>query len=81
MQVKSVDLLVDELLGLAKQFSRQDSDSRRAITDLFVLGTRDVDEDLGGRVVDVDRLEDGCTIVGDGDLLARVLFLSRLQRS
>ena len=74
-----VDFLVHKLLGLAKQFSRQDGNSGRAITDLFILGARDVDEDLGSGVVNVDRLQDGSTIIGDSDLLARVFVTHRLQ--
>ena len=36
----------------------------------FNLSHRDVDEDLGGGVVDVDGFEDGGTVVSDRDLLA-----------
>ena len=53
--------------------------SSQVITNLLVLGHGDIDEDLGGRVVDIDGLEDGGTIIGDGDLLARLLVTHRLK--
>lgn len=61
----------DELLGLAQDLGGEDGDGRRAVADLVVLDLGDVDEDLGGRVVEGDALEDGGAVVGDGDLAGR----------
>lgn len=40
----------------------------RTVSNLIILNLGDVDQDLGGRVVECDTLEDGGTVVGDGDL-------------
>mmetsp|Transcript_34240 Transcript_34240/g.58610 ORF Transcript_34240/g.58610 Transcript_34240/m.58610 type:complete len:562 (+) Transcript_34240:259-1944(+) len=70
-----VHLLLDELLRLAQELARQHADRRGAVTDLVVLHLGDVDEHLGRGVVDEDRLQNGGTVVGDGDMatLARGL--------
>ena len=65
-----VDLLVDEVLSLAQEFAREDHDGGCAVAHLVVLRLGDVDEDPGGGVVDVDGLEDGGAVVGDGHLVA-----------
>ena len=39
------------------------------VADLVVLALGDVDEDLGGRVLDVQQLEDGGPVVGNGGVL------------
>mmetsp|Transcript_9730 Transcript_9730/g.13306 ORF Transcript_9730/g.13306 Transcript_9730/m.13306 type:complete len:334 (+) Transcript_9730:749-1750(+) len=74
-----VDFLGNELLGLLEELTGHDGDGGGAITDLLVLSLGDVDEDLGGGVVDVDRFENSGTIVGDSDGFARVLVAHRLQ--
>lgn len=43
-----------EFFGFTEEFASEDGHGRRAITDFLVLGFGDVDEDAGGRVVDVD---------------------------
>ena len=74
-----VNFLVDELLGFLEEFSGHDSDGGGTITDFFVLGLGDVDQNFGGRVVNPDRLENGGTIVGDGDSLTGVLVSHGLE--
>ena len=39
------------------------------ISDFVILALGDVDEDLGGRVFDVEQFEDGGPVVGDGGVL------------
>ena len=39
------------------------------ISYLLVLQVRELNQDLGGRVLHVEKLEDGGTIVGDRDIL------------
>lgn len=60
---------MDEFFPLAKKFSREDGDGRGAVSDFFVLGLGDIDEDLGGWVVDMHRAKDGGSVVGDSDVL------------
>jgi hypothetical protein len=70
-----VDLLDrDEFLGFAQELGREDADRSGSVSDLVILDFRDIDEDLGGGVVEVDGFEDGRAVVGDGDALVRGRF-------
>lgn len=40
-----------------------------AVAYFIVLHFRNVDEDLGCRVVELDGFEDGCAVIGDSDIL------------
>ena len=62
--------MFDELVGFSEEFTGKDGDGSGTITDFLILSLGDVDQDLGGGVVDVDRSEDSGTIVSDGDLIA-----------
>mmetsp|Transcript_20674 Transcript_20674/g.48868 ORF Transcript_20674/g.48868 Transcript_20674/m.48868 type:complete len:547 (+) Transcript_20674:69-1709(+) len=57
-------LLGDELLGLAEQLAAEDGDRGGAVADLVVLDSGDVDQDLGGGIVEVDGPEDRGAVVG-----------------
>jgi hypothetical protein len=59
-----------QLLCLAQQLASQHHNARRPIPDLFILDARDVDQDLRGGVVDVDRAEDRRAVIRDRDSLA-----------
>lgn len=72
-----VNLHVDESLSLSQQLTRQHANRRRSVSNLVVLDLRDVDEDLGGGVVERNRFEDGRSVVGNNDLSRR----SRLCRT
>ena len=61
----------DELLGLSQELGRENADRSGSVSDLVVLDFGDVDEDLGGGVVEVDGFKDGRAVVGDGDALVR----------
>ena len=74
-----VNSLRDKLLGLLEEFTGHDGNSGGTITDLFVLGHGDVDKDFGGRVVDVNRFEDGGSVISDSNLLARLLVTHGLE--
>ena len=63
-----VDPLLHQLLALPQQLTSQHSYSGGAVTNLLILGLRNLDQDLGGRVVDVHRTEDSGAIVGHGDV-------------
>lgn len=65
-----VDLLVDQLLGLAQQLGSKHGDGGRAIANLVVLHTRDVDKHFGGRVVKGDGFENRSTVIGHEGLVA-----------
>lgn len=74
-----MDLLHNEVLGLTEELTSEDSDGGGTITNLLVLSARNIDQDLGRWVVNEDRLKNGRTIVGDGDLLTSVLITERLE--
>lgn len=57
----------DELLGLTEELGGKNTDRRGSVTDFVVLDLGDVDKDLGGGVVEGDRLEDGRSVVGNDD--------------
>lgn len=65
-----VDLVLDEVVGAAEEFGRDDDDRGGAVSDLLVLLLRELDEDATGGVFDFDQLEDGGAVVRDGDVLA-----------
>ena len=67
-----VNSLMNELLALSQKLSGKDSDGSSSITDLLILGLGDIDQDFSGRVVNVDRLEDGSSIVGHSDGLSGI---------
>mmetsp|Transcript_56005 Transcript_56005/g.93095 ORF Transcript_56005/g.93095 Transcript_56005/m.93095 type:complete len:336 (-) Transcript_56005:260-1267(-) len=64
-----VDTLLDEGLSLTEELSSKNAHRGGSITDLLVLSLRNLDEDAGGGVVNVEGLEDGGTVVGDSDLV------------
>ena len=66
-----VDLYPDELLRLPQQLRRKDRDARCPIPDLVVLHLGDIHEDLGRRVVELDRLEDRRAVVRHADIARR----------
>ena len=45
---------------------------------LLVLQVSELDQDLGSRVLDIEELEDGGTIVGDGDILGPGCAMSKV---
>ena len=63
-----MDVGVDQGLGLLEQLSGQDDAGRGSVSALGVLGFGDLDDHLGGGVLDIDLLEDGHSIVGDDDI-------------
>ena len=65
-----MDSLQDEFLSLSEELSGEYRDGGGAITDFFILGAGNVDQDFGRRVVDVDRLKNGGAIVRHRDVLA-----------
>ena len=68
-----VDLLAHKLLSLAQELSGEHADRGGAVTDLLILNLGEVHEDLGGRVVKVDGLEDRGTVVGNDQVTLRAL--------
>ena len=62
-------LLGDELLGLAEHLAAKDGHRGGAVADLVVLDPGNVDQDLGGGIVEMDGPEDRGTVVGYRDRL------------
>mmetsp|Transcript_10172 Transcript_10172/g.28758 ORF Transcript_10172/g.28758 Transcript_10172/m.28758 type:complete len:504 (-) Transcript_10172:27-1538(-) len=69
---------VHELLGLPQKLPGEHDHGGRSVAHLVVLDLGDVHQNLGGRVVHVDRLQDGRSIVRDRHLLAPALRLKDL---
>ena len=65
---RGVHVGVDQVGGLLEELSGEDDGGGGAVPDLGVLGLGDLDEHLGGRVLDVHLLEDGHAVVGDDDV-------------
>ena len=63
-----MDVGVDEVLGLLEELSCEDDGGGGPVSALGVLGLGDLDDHLGGGVLDVQLLEDGDTVVGDDDV-------------
>ena len=63
-----VDVGVDELLGLFEKLSGEDDAGGCSVSALGVLGLGDLNDHLGGGVLDIDLLQDGDTVVGDDDI-------------
>lgn len=66
------DTLFDIAPDLFQQLSSKQNHARRSISDLSILGTCDVDQGPGGGVNDVEKLEDGGTVVCNLSLAAVV---------
>jgi hypothetical protein len=63
-----VDLILDELVSTLKELSSKNDNGGSTITDLSVLDLRKLDEDLSSGVLDFELLEDGSTVVCDGNI-------------
>ena len=63
-----MNLLADQPLRLPQTLGRKHTHARRPIAHFVVLDFGDVDEDLGGGVVELDRLEDRGAVVGYVDV-------------
>mmetsp|Transcript_1006 Transcript_1006/g.1808 ORF Transcript_1006/g.1808 Transcript_1006/m.1808 type:complete len:305 (+) Transcript_1006:748-1662(+) len=66
--LQGVDALVEQLLGLLEDGAGKDHHSGRAVSNLVVLRSGQLDKEFGGLVVDLHLLEDGGTIIGDDDI-------------
>jgi hypothetical protein len=64
-----MDLLLNELLGFSQEFSCQNSNSGSSISDLLILSLSDIYQYFGGRVIDVNRSEDGGTVISHSNAL------------
>ena len=60
------DAVLDKLLCLAEEFSREQDDRSRAVSDFGVLGAGDIDQGLCSGVDYVEQAEDGRAVVRDG---------------
>jgi len=67
-----MDALQHELFSLTEEFTGKNRDGGGAITDFFVLGAGNVDQYLSGWVVDVNRLQDCCSVVGHSNVLSGI---------
>ena len=63
-----MDLILDELVSTLKELSSKNDNGGSTITDLSVLNLRKLDEDLSSGVLDFELLEDGSTVVCDGNI-------------
>lgn len=58
-----MNLLIDQLLGLANQLSGKDDNTRRSVTYFLVLNFGELHENLGSRVIHVHRLENRSSVI------------------
>ena len=63
-----VNVSVDEGLGLLEELSCENDCGSGSVSALVILSLGDLDNHLGCRVLDIDLLEDGHSVVGDGDV-------------
>lgn len=61
-----VHSVLDELLCGLKKLAGEDGDRGGPVSHFFVLGLGDVHEDSGCGVGDIQEMEDGGPVVGDG---------------
>ncbi len=66
-QDAGVDVLVEEFLGLREEFAGHDDRRGRAVAHFVFLGLGDLDNHVGGGVLDVHLVEDGDAVVRDDD--------------
>ena len=59
---------VDQFLSLSQQLSSKHCNSGGSVSDFLILCLGDVNQDLGGRVINMHGPEDGCSVVGDADV-------------
>lgn len=62
-----VNLVPDEVASPLEQLGGQDNDGGGAVAHFSVLELGKLDEHFGGRVLDLDALEDGGAVIGDED--------------
>ena len=74
------DILFDIRPDLLEQLRRQQHHARRAIADLGILRTCNVDERARSGVHDVEQLQDGRAVVGDGDFLYMYIIFFKGSR-
>lgn len=58
-----VDLLLNQLLSLAKELASKHCDRGGAIADLLILGLGDINENLCRGIIQVNGLQDGRSVV------------------
>lgn len=64
--------VLHQLVSATEQLCGDEDDGGSAVANLLVLLLCEVDEDLAGRVIDIEELEDRGSVVGDGDVLGYV---------
>ena len=62
-----MDPLLDELFRFSEEFSSKNSYGGGTITNFFVLSFGNVDENFGGRVIDVNRFQNCGAVICDSD--------------
>jgi hypothetical protein len=63
-----VDLVLHKLVGTLEQLSGEDDNRGSAIANLSVLDLGELNEDLGSGVLNFELLENGGTIIGNGNI-------------
>jgi len=65
---RRVDVVLEQVLGLREQLPGQDRGGGRAVADFLLLRLGDLDDHLGGGVLDVHLAQDGRPVVRDDDV-------------
>ena len=63
-----MDVVLHELVASFQKLSGKDDDGCSTVTNLSILDLGELNQNLGGGVSDLELLEDGGAIVGDGHI-------------
>ena len=53
----------------SQEFATKDGHARRTVPDLVILNPRNIHQDLGGGIVEVDRFQNRSSVIGHADAL------------
>lgn len=59
---------MDQFLSLSQQLSSKHCNSGGSISDFLILCLGDINQNLGGRVINMHGPEDGGSVIGDTDV-------------
>jgi hypothetical protein len=70
-----MNLVLDKFFRFSEQFTCKHSNCGGAITNFLVLSLRDIDENFGGGIVDMNTSQNSRSVICDSDNFASVLLL------
>lgn len=64
-----MNLVLDEFVGTLEKFAGNNDDRGSTITDFAILLLSKLHQNLTGRMLNVKKIENSSTIIGDSDVL------------